>query len=729
MKIIWLIGWQLRRAKFGGFRQLTIDQSWFDLGESHTSAMHSNARKNRNSTSISALVGLWGYWLWSVSICTPSVLAQGLADFPEASQDKSAHLYALLDSAQRLSNEDLDGALELSREMLNNAHIVNIKGLHAQALMKMSSLLKAKGIFDSALVYGQKALILAQDLDEPEVESAALTAIGLIKEKQSRLSEALEYFTQAAQINRRLHDSVKLSKNYNNIGIVFGSLKSYRKGIAYLERSLALKAQIKDSVGMAITSSNMGKFYKELGQTDSAMRLIQTSLRLCQQLDLAYGKGMGHLQIGEILLRHKGQPDSALSYFRRSLEIFSKMGSPPMVASAEGAIGEVWLVKGNYPKAISSLESCLRVGQQMDYPDIIREASGFLSQAYAKAGRYQQAYESHVLYKTISDSMSSEEEIAKTARLEAEFQFQQERDSIQFANTLKIRQSQQEARQRSYTLALVSLALLVVLSIAILIARMYWLKQMLNQELRQKNQHLNTMHQEQEGLLHMVSHDLRSPLNQIKSLMELLEIHADNEALRKEYLHLINKSTERGLLLIEDLLLLKKSEAQQQEEWKTISLEELIAPIAAQYRQMAEQKAIMLQLQMPDQPLSLYTQPDYLERILDNLLSNAIKFSKPDTEVRFEVAAKGPEQICFAVTDRGPGIKPDEQYLLFQQFARLSAKPTAGESSTGLGLAIVQKLSNILGGQIEVESIPGKGATFRLVLPLKAEPGSSRADA
>ena len=102
---------------------------------------------------------------------------------------------------------------------------------------------------------------------------------------------------------------------------------------------------------------------------------------------------------------------------------------------------------------------------------------------------------------------------------------------------------------------------------------------------------------------------------------------------------------------------------------------------------------------------------------MENLVSNAIKFSQRGTEVGIMSIAE-PNRVILEVSDQGPGISLEDQRKLFGKFQKLSARPTGGEHSSGLGLAIVKSLVDKLGGDIEVKSELGKGAIFRVVLPV-----------
>jgi signal transduction histidine kinase len=132
------------------------------------------------------------------------------------------------------------------------------------------------------------------------------------------------------------------------------------------------------------------------------------------------------------------------------------------------------------------------------------------------------------------------------------------------------------------------------------------------------------------------------------------------------------------------------------------------------FMQTALEKNVNIDLRAEE--VSVTTDKGYLARILDNLISNAIKFSPPDTRVAL-MATRVNGYAKLSIKDQGLGFSEADRKDLFKKFKKLSARPTAGESSNGLGLAIVKILVDRLGGQIELVSSPGKGSEFIITIP------------
>lgn len=231
-----------------------------------------------------------------------------------------------------------------------------------------------------------------------------------------------------------------------------------------------------------------------------------------------------------------------------------------------------------------------------------------------------------------------------------------------------------------------------------------------------QNQQLSELNIEKQQIIGVVSHDLKGPFNRIFALIQLMNMSNDNLTDdQKEYLGKIHQIAVDGLNMVRNLLDSKKLEDHQLEmTLDTLSLEPFLISFVKNYRTVAEKKRIEILLHCPSD-VNVYVDRLFLSRILDNLLSNAIKFSKPDKTVVVSVEDKK-EEVLLHIKDEGPGISEEDQKKLYQKFQRLTARPTAGESSTGLGLSIVKTLVLKMGGNVYCDSVLDQGSTFTVSL-------------
>jgi PAS domain S-box-containing protein len=221
-----------------------------------------------------------------------------------------------------------------------------------------------------------------------------------------------------------------------------------------------------------------------------------------------------------------------------------------------------------------------------------------------------------------------------------------------------------------------------------------------------------------------MSHELRTPLNGIIGFAEFLIDGKPGplNAKQTEYLGDILTSGQHLLQLINDVLDLAKVEAGRMD----LTTEELspvtaINEVCAVARPIAEKKRIRIRITV-DPALDLVTvDPQKFKQILYNLLSNAVKFTDEGGSVAIIAAAADDDHFRLDVQDTGIGIREEDLGRLFQEFEQIDSGTARNYEGTGLGLALTRKLVELHGGTIGVQSAPGKGSTFSVLLPLHVE--------
>lgn len=236
-------------------------------------------------------------------------------------------------------------------------------------------------------------------------------------------------------------------------------------------------------------------------------------------------------------------------------------------------------------------------------------------------------------------------------------------------------------------------------------------------ELAQKQEEFTQFVKEQNEMMSIAAHDLRSPLNKILGFAQLLPLIGNLNEEQQQYIKQINHIVEDGRRLIDDILILNPAEKYEYKlKLDTLELKEFISGVLKAHKQSADEKQIELDFTCNKQQVLVNTDKDCILRILDNLISNAIKFSYQESKISVSLK-EFEEEIEIAVIDEGQGMNESDQKKLFKKFQQFEAKPTAGEGSTGLGLAIVKTLVEKLHGTISYQSKLHEGTTFWVRFP------------
>jgi polar amino acid transport system substrate-binding protein len=222
-----------------------------------------------------------------------------------------------------------------------------------------------------------------------------------------------------------------------------------------------------------------------------------------------------------------------------------------------------------------------------------------------------------------------------------------------------------------------------------------------------------------------MSHEIRTPMNAIMGF-SYLALQTELNKRQYHYLDKIHVSAQVLLGVINDILDFSRIEAGKLEiAESSFSLDEVLEKLASLTMMKAEEKGLRLRFHRnPEVPDSLVGDPLRLEQVLVNLVGNAIKFTEQgEVQVNIEPGRHEDERalLCFSVIDTGIGIEADQISRLFGAFTQLDDSTTRRYGGSGLGLSICRHLVQLMGGEINVQSVPGEGSTFSFQLPFKID--------
>jgi two-component system phosphate regulon sensor histidine kinase PhoR len=215
-----------------------------------------------------------------------------------------------------------------------------------------------------------------------------------------------------------------------------------------------------------------------------------------------------------------------------------------------------------------------------------------------------------------------------------------------------------------------------------------------------------------------VSHELRTPLSILTGYLETLLESSPDAATRRRFLSIMHKHAQRLNLLVDDLLQLARLESREPHlNWERFQLQGCIEKVLERSEPMIQASGAVVETRIaPDLP-TIEADQIKIEQAVFNLLDNALKYGgKSDPRVLIEVDYT-PVEVILKVKDNGPGIPLSDQPHIFERFYRVHKDRSRDAGGTGLGLSIVKHTAQAHGGNVELESSPGQGATFIVRLP------------
>jgi signal transduction histidine kinase len=215
-----------------------------------------------------------------------------------------------------------------------------------------------------------------------------------------------------------------------------------------------------------------------------------------------------------------------------------------------------------------------------------------------------------------------------------------------------------------------------------------------------------------------VSHELKTPLALIRLFSETLELgRVPTEEKARQYYRVINKESQRLTQLINNILDFSRIEAGRKEyRFAPTDVGRVVSEVVDAYRFQIEQQGFALEVHVADDLPEVPADQEALGQALLNLLNNSVKYTRDEKYIRLDVR-KDADRVLISVTDRGIGVAKSEQKKIFEKFYRAEDSLVHETKGSGLGLPLVRHIMEAHGGTVEVESGPGRGSTFTLVLP------------
>lgn len=606
----------------------------------------------------------------------------------------------------------------------------------------------------------ERALRIAEASQSKKQKIRAYQNIGALYAISGDYSNALRYDNLALQNSMDDRDSANLSMDYNNVANDYYDLGEYDEAYFYFTQSYRVARAINDSLRMAIALHNVGRVFKELGQHDRALEHLSLSLNMSRELDDIEGVPYSLDEIGDVMLRkgeydsarkvllkavrltreqnllvlepktltklatvhlHMGEYDDALGYYDTTFALHERTGNEFGIAEVELGRGLVFIEQERYNNAMRSINHSLSLAKQSNARTLEIRGYQTLSRLFELQQDYRNSLAYFKLFKQMEDSLFGQDMQAKLLRDQVRFQMEDKDTEIAALNeerNLKDDTIKKQEFVRNILVVVMALSVILLATVYRSGQRRRQINTLLlrhQQEMETRSEELERLNQVKDKFFSIISHDLRSPINALAGLLDLLDKGAVKPEELSRHIHELKSRFSHTRTLLNNLL-----------DWTLLQMDKLnlqatrinlhnIVDENIQLLGSVPNKRIRLRNEVPEESVG-FADSNTVNLVIRNLMTNAIKFTNEGGEVVIGAEDHGDEWLI-TVQDNGIGMNDEVLKMLFDKTAPYTTRGTANEKGTGLGLILCKEFVEKNGGKIWVESQVGLGSKFSFTLP------------
>lgn len=549
----------------------------------------------------------------------------------------------------------------------------------------------------------------------PTVYGWALTMFG-----DGRMDEALKYFMESAEVYKKKNKKLAQALSYFEMAMIHHKAENLEEAKTYYEKTLELGKDSLDTRTRINCYNGFALIHNCQNERDEAITAFRRAYRFAESHNDKIWMGILAGNIGSIH-KYLGTYDSSLHYYLHNLSLVRNTLEFENEIETYTNIGNVYLLKSDYRNAklyLDSASSIIRDRQikLTDFFNPMDHINRNYADLYFAMGDYEKALLHYKNFHEVSEEKQKKVSGRSLKYLQSEYAFKQQAKEVEMlkkineANVLVIKQ------QRYIGIAF-AIAILLLAAWAYNAYKTGQQRKSLNRELHASNSELARLNAVKDKLFSVISHDLRSPIATLKSILTFVKNgHISEEETRDLYSRLNHQLQACGNVL-ENLLQWAKAELDNSGSGvEKVILADVANEVALQLKDDIQGKNIKFQNNLSLQHIALADKMQ-VEIILRNLLANAVKFTSAGGQVK--VAGKVNDgRIEIYVEDNGLGMHEDEIKNLFRPERSFTTRGTNQETGSGIGLLITKEMISKNGGNIWVSSRKDEGTVFTFTLPM-----------
>jgi signal transduction histidine kinase len=610
---------------------------------------------------------------------------------------------------------DFEKSQNFANQALKIAEDHNWNWAKAESYKRFSWISTIHGDYTTALKYDNLRLPLTVALQDSAQIGGALNYLGNTYFNLGEYDDAYYYFTQSYRVTQAKGDSLQLTIALHNVGTVFKELGQFDVALNHLELSQKISKMIGDADGEAYSLDEIGGVYLQKRDFQRAEEKLLSSLQITRR------RGIGVLEPKTLnklatLYFERGELDKSLAYFDSTSRFYKRSSNNFGLAETTLGTGKVYLKQGKFAEAMSLFEHTLTTAQHLNARILEIDCFHELSELYEQKGDFKKSLEYYKNFKTLQDSLYSQDMMTKL--YQDQLRFETETKDVEIAALSKAnteRGSELKRREFIQNILVVTTALTIILLFTVYRSgqRRIRINRLLmehQEEIKKRSVELEQLNQVKDKFFSIISHDLRSPMNALSAILDLLD---KKQVTQEEFTKLTKElriQFNHTKTLINNLL-----------DWTLLQMDKLrIQPEKINVRTMVDENFKLLsslhlkQTQMVnkvDAGTIAWADSNMINLVFRNLILNGIKFTEQGGEIEIDAKSDG-DYYVMSIHDNGVGITPEVQKILFEKTSGYSTRGTANEKGTGLGLILCKEFVERNGGTIWLESELGKGSTF-----------------
>jgi len=583
-----------------------------------------------------------------------------------------------------------------------------------------------------ALTEEQNAADAGQDL----ARAALLILAGRAQWMIGDYPSAVTNLQLAANLAEPFGELDLLSAAHHALGLSFTSTKDYEVAARHFSDALAAAEKLGDPARIAYILNGAANNHLARGDYAAARPLHMRALKLRESVGDKVGAADSATNLGTLALL-TGDPGEALAAYTRALTIYEEAKQTRRIARGHRRIATALRRLGRLDEAVIELRVALTIAETLGSQPVLAEIYREFARTHEARGEFRSALFYERRQSITREALVGEQIRQRMVELDARFQSERRENEIARLRLDQDVKAAELARQREQTMALAGgLGLLAVFGAIVFFTQRARLRAERAAHAADERARIQAEQAARlkSRLLQIAAHDLKAPLAAVSASALRIENRADHTPTVVKLARNIRTDAAHMGGLVREFLDSAAIEAGRLQLHRAPTDLALIARDTVEdYRPLAEQKRQRIGLDPEaaaaaaagELPLVL-ADATRLRQILDNLIVNALKFTPADGTVSIGLGRAG-RWVYVEIRDSGPGLKPEDMAKMFQPFQPLSALPTGKEISSGLGLFITRELVSMHDGLLEVESQPGEGATFRVLLPAADGTGAALA--